>query len=463
MSYSALEAKVFGISDRDRGAFENRDYYHDNLENIFKDVPKKKRPYVPSGLCSEIINTSVDALFPEETTMAISDQAKQPLLSEILEQTKILKKLKYIATEGHITGTVALKSVYLADQARWTLDVQCLEAIEVDCDPLDPESILSVRLRFRYGVKTAQGEIEYYWHQERWSEAEYTEWLPQKEVAGKAPDFTEAMVNAEASGPHGYGMIPITIIQHTPHMDTPYGLPMITPVLKAFSRRLAVSLSKLDDSVQLHLTPSYKRINDRYRQVIDFVPGQVYDLEGGDSTPPSLDAIDHGIIGEEPFKYQQALKAKAYEHARVTNPDVEAEMRASGTISSVAWKAFNFKFIKMIKNLRKQYGDLGVEQHIRKILIMGKNLGLPEFAGINPDSLSTYQVELQYPAFFEPTVEEKTAEILLAKEANLPTDELARRIAATLDITRDEIILEIQKNIENERASLDPSPLVVGE
>lgn len=462
MSYSLLEAQVFGVSANVKTAIDNRHYYEDNLDELFKLLSKDDRPKVPGGLCSAIIDKSIDFLFPEGTKVQSGNDAMQSLLIKILDDTRLIEKLGSIGLEGHIGGTVGLKSIWLKNDKRWTLDIHPVEALEVEHNALDPEEILTIRIRFQYEAKNAKGETELWWHQERWTAIEYTEWYPQRVTPGKLPDFTDKEINLEASGPHEYGEIPITLITHKLQVDSPYGLPEITDTLKRYCRAYTISLSKVEVAAQLVATPAYKRINDKNKDPISIKPGTVIDIDGDGDLESDIAALEHPEIQESVFKFQQAVKALAYEHCRVTNPDVEAEMRSGGTISSVAWKAFNQHFISKILRLRVRYGEHGVEAHLKKIFRMGKSYHIPGYDGLDLENPEKDEIEIVYPPFFEPTVDEKVAEIGLYKMASLPAEELGRKIAMVLGIEREEVVLQIISEIEHERDLLEPTIVTGG-
>lgn len=459
MSYSKTEAQVYGLPVKDQDAFENRHYYEERLKEIFKGVPEDIRPNIPGGLIPSIIDRSVSHIFPEGTQLKTSKEDLADVLKAITDDTQILNKLGFIATEGHITGTVALKSVCL-DKTAWTLDVYPLEAISVEHDPLDASIVQAIRFRFRYVAKV-NGEEKTFWWQERWTAIDYTEWIPQQATEGvmTPPNFTEDNINREASGSHDYGEIPVTVISHKLQLDSPYGRSEITSQLKAYARALSVSLSKVDVASQLITTPAYKRKNDQNKDRIQIKPGAVIDIDGDGQLDTDFAPLEHPATPESVFTYQDKIKALAYESCNVTNPDVEKEMRAGGTVSSVAWKAFNFNFIKKVNNLRTRYGVNGVEAHIQKILRMGHALQLPDYSTVIPEDLSTYEVQLVYPPFFEMTDEEKLTRLVLLKQSSLSEQELGQQIAMLHGIDEQEAIDEIISNIENERALLEPTQL----
>lgn len=461
MTYSELEAKVFGACQKDQAAFDCRAYYEDDLGHIFKKVDADNRPTIPSGLCQSIIDRSVDHLFPEGTSIKSQDESIDALVQEIVSSTGLMERLSLIGIEGHVTGTVGLKSVWLPNEQVWTLDIQCLEALHIDHDPLDPEKVLAIRIRFRF--KQVEGGLEKeYWYQERWTVDEYTQWIPIPVVPGQVPEFKDDQRDTTVSGPHEYGEIPITIIRHKLQLDSPFGLGEIDERMKAFSRNLSVSISKTGIADQLIQTPAYIRKNASNKDRISIKAGAVIDVDGDGTNPPEFNALEHTPTPESSFKYQEKLKAMAFEAAQVTNPDSEKDMKAGGTVSSVAWKAFNLPFVKKIKKLRVRYGEAGVEAHVEKILRMGKALGLPAYSVVNVDDAASYNVELQYPSFFEPTTAEKQEEVTLYQNSDLPADEQARKIAMVLDITDPELILAMQAEIEQKREALQPQPLNMG-
>lgn len=461
MTYSELEAKTFGASLKDQEAFKARAYYEDDLDVIFKKVDKDNRPCIPSGLCQSIIDRSVSYLFPEGTTAKIQDEALDKLLQSILQKTKALEKLDMIGVEGHVTGTVGLKSIWLSDEKQWTFDIQCIESLIIDHDPLNAEKISAIRIRFRF-IRQENGLDKEYWYQEQWTETDYTEWNPIPVVPGQVPEFKPEDINQEKSGPHGYGEIPITLICHQLQLDTPLGKGEIDKRMRKFSRALAISLSKTGVADQLIQTPAYVRKNSANKDKITVKPAGVIDVDTNGEGDPDFGPLEQHEVPESSFKYQDKLKAMAFEAAQVTNPDIEKEMKAGGTISSVAWKAFNLPFMKKIKKLRVRYGEAGVEAHFEKILRMGKALNLPEYGSVNLEDDASYNVELVYPPFFEPTTAEKQEEVTLYQTANLPAEEEAKRVAGVFDITDEALIQAIQDEIEEKKELEKPTPLNMG-
>ncbi len=465
---SQLMMSAYGVPERVKAIFENRNYYEDNLKALFFDEPEGDRPHVPSGLIPAIIHKCVSMVLPEGTMVKPKDEAggAAELLAQIVEDMRLDEKLTTIGTEGHVTGTVALKSVWPSDGQggglqRWTLDILPAEAIEVDHDPLDVEVIQSVRVRFRY-EQPERGEMVRYWWQERWTATEYTEWIAQRDIEGKLPEFTDANINTETSGPHQYGEIPITLITHGYQLNSPYGESEITPTLKAIARELAIQISKQGINSQFSLNPVIKRINDISGGSIRIKPGAIIDLQGDGLLQPDMAVVDMGDIPPNSLEYVNRLMAQAYASAQVTNPAVEAEMTTGNGISSVAWKAMNFAFVKKIKRLRIQYGDKGIESHLEKVLRMGHAHGIPGHESINPEDATTYGVQMSYPEFFELTPLEKIELLNLYSMAKLPEADYARRIAMLLDIQDEGEIQAIAQNIADERAAMTPTPFTGG-
>lgn len=448
---SQIYSKNIMTDDRCGLAVENRLYYEENLPVLFSNVADPDEvPSTPSGLCAAIVDTLLTQVYPEGMTLTISNDKLEKALKEIEQSTGILDKSENIGLAGFLSGTAGLKSIWDKEAGTWGLDIFTSEHLIIEHDELNPEAIQSIIIRFRFMKAVKQyGKEEEFWWQEKWTATDYTEWFPERVQEGKEPEFPEDAINQKASTAHKYGEIPITLIQHKLVGNSAYGEPELTRKLKLYDRELTISLSKVGVASQLISTPAYKRINDTVKDDRKLKPATVLDLHSDGQHQTDFLPIEHPATAESVFEHQNRLKALAYESAQVTNPDLEKDMKAGGTISSVAWKAFNYKFIKKVNRLRVRYGDKGIESHLEKILRMAQALGL--ISELKPDDITTYEVQIDYPPFFEPTSEEKMQEIGMIRAAGLPVDTEVRMIATVLGIRKEDVILEMIKEAQAKR------------
>lgn len=470
MISTELYIEALGTPKRIQNIFENRNYYEDNLEALFENTPKEDMPTVPSGLVAEIVDNIVSRLFPEGTSIGASEDSQiKDLVDSIVEDIQLLERLRLIATEGAVTGTVYLKSLpkvatsLVAEPnaqegmevplkevrsftGKWSLSILIAEAVTIVTDPLDVENVEKYRIRFRF----QDNNSDWFWWQEEWTESDYFEWLPQPFNNGEVPRFDDSTLNQDTSGPHDYGCIPITAIRHKLCCDSPYGESEIDEKLKRYWRAATISESKTEVAGQFSNTPMYAIINDKSRTHFSLSPHSVLRLMGDGEVTPDIKAIEHSGTPESVFKAQENLVDKSHRGAQVTSPEFEKEVKGGSSPSSVLYKAVNHKFIEKVKGLRVRYGDAGVEKHIEMILKMGARLGIPDYESINPDDSETYNVEMSYPPFFEATVAEKSEELTLLERSHLPSDVLAQRIAAMHGISNKDVIQQIQDNIELE-------------
>lgn len=437
-------------------ARERRRYYlEDDLTEIFAGRVKsfENLPTVPAGVIAEIIDKSVSFLFPEGTNVRASDEQAQPAIDELVEQLGLLDQLPNIGREGHIQGTVLLKSNLVEDpggprQSRWNLEIVPAEHFTLDVDPLDPNKLNSIRIRFKYYAQDEySGKIKQFWHQEIWTGEEVLVWNDIEVVSNIVPDFPQSEINRKLSGEHGYPELPFTVVKHSIVNGSPYGEGELTETMKAYARQLNISYHKAGRACQLISEPMYKRVNAVETNPIAIASGTIVNLQSVGSQDADFAAVDPPQLQDAVFNWQKTLRAKMFDLAQVTNPDIEKEMKAGGTVSSVAFKQFNLPFIKKIEGLRRQYGLRGIEAHLAKLLRMSGELQVL-------DAPADLTVQLQYPSFFDPTPEEQLAELALLKQAYLPPDEMARRVAQMLNIQQSELIDAIQREIEDERAML---------
>jgi len=461
--YNGLQAAANGVDPRVQECLLNRAYYHDELVTIFKDVAASDRPSVPTALLSTIINRSVESIFPDEAEI-IPPEELVDVVDSLLEETQFYEKLGLIGTEGHVTGTVAIKSVYEQLTKQWTLDIHPAEELIFATDPFNAERIYSVTVRFKYLTderNVSDGSPKLYWHQERWTDKELLTWPDQIVTEGQLPDYRDEVATVI---PHLYGELPLTVIRHKRQLNSPYGQSEITPAMRALARRLAISEAGVDLAGQVISKPMLVRVNDVEQRPIVIKPAGVIDLQGGDTEnaqTPSLTALEYQDTPASIFEYQRNLRAKAFSSARVPNPDDELKMRMGATLSAVALKALNQPFIKRTEGLRTQYGKNGVVAHVEKVLRMGKRLSLPEYAPVNELDPASYNLGFTFPPFFEPSIEEVQAEVNLLQSVGLPPETEARRIATLLGIDSEDVIQEMIETAE-ERQSLgriDPSLL----
>lgn len=448
--FTAINGKVLGMPKKDYEAIQRRWYYEEDINNLFKSTPKQDRPVVRGGLTTAIIDKSVGYLFPEGTEIKVPDESLQETVNGLLKSTKILNKLNYIGTEGHVTGTVMLKSTLNEDNT-WNLDIRCLESFYIETDPLNVEKVLSYTIRFRY-----MEDGKEWWYQEKWDDTIFTQWQRQPADGDTVPDFTKAKIIEEV--PHNYPELPITIIRHKLCEDDAYGVSEICDTLKEYTRKLTIGLSKMDKASQLALSPMYKNVNNFSDAEVKIRSGSIIDVKGDGDNQADFAPVDTPEIKEGTFKAYEMLIDRAYELKQVTSPSVEKEMKAGGTVSSVAFKQFNLAFIKKIDALRVRYGDEGIEAHIKKLLLNGKQMsGMTGYETVNPEDPATYDVQMVYPPFFEPTTEEKMSEVFLLKSAYLPAETLAERLAMVLDIQNEDTIKAMAQEIQSERDMMQPT------
>lgn len=449
--------KSAGLNERQVQAFENRDYFADNLDEIFKKYGEDERPNIPSGLVYEIIVRCASHLFPDDIKFTVAEGLEDSLVW-LVEETDIESKLTNIAEEGMQTGSVGLKSIYRPELDSWTLDILPCETMFIHNQHTDPDTMNSLTIRYKFCVEEGRDKVEYWW-QEEWTPFFYTEWIPQKDTPGQVPEFTSRTINQEASGEHGYGEIPVTVIQNQLECGSLYGTSEVTSQLKLYSRQLAIHYSKIGLGSQLHETPAYKRINDEIQDNKALTPGAIIDLKNDGEGDCDFAPIEHAAIPESAFEFIKIVRDRAFNLAQVTNPDIEKEMKAGGTVSSVAWKSFNLPMVKKIRKMRRRYGLMGVEAHLERIMRMAHALGDARFSQVDPEDLTKYKVSIEYPPFFEPTVEERIAEVSFNEQLHLPAETLAQRLARIAEIDDENIIKAIEAEITKEREMLEPTPL----
>jgi hypothetical protein len=440
--------KIYGISDDIQEAIRRRDSYHEVMDALFSHLPEDKRPRVPTELIKGVIGKSVNKVFPHGVKFFTENDSLNEKLQDIIDEIDLRAKLFTIGEEGHITGTVALKSIWDDEDEEWIFEIHPREALTLITKENRPEKIIGVRLRYR--VESPLGSDEFYWYQEEWTENSFTYWPLQREDEGQIPDFTEDKAIVE---PNIYEAIPFTIIQHTYKLGSPYGASEISEQLIQLQNELIISRDDTSLSHQMAAKPTKVRINDSRGDQIEDRPGAVVDIFSENAhAPADMKLLEYKGVPESVFTAEDRLIDAAHRGRQITSPTQEANLKSGGQLSHVMWQALNQDFVDKYEHLRDNYVTKGVEKHLELMLLIGsrlQTLGKTKgYEGINPKDKKTYNVETSFPPAFEMSPQEKREEKTLIESMPYPARLKAEKLANLFGIKDQDIISEMEAIIE---------------
>jgi hypothetical protein len=430
--YYAKLAKKRSLNQREIDSILNWDYYEDNLDGLFYQYQLDEQPVEPGWIIGDIITRLKDYVIPIGSIILGSDDAYSDNLNDLLESIRLWDVTANIVEVGAVTGTVGLKTVRDIDK-QWKLTI-----LPAECLSWEDGALIVTTRYFANGTE--------YIAREGWTDASYINWGIQVIESGKEIEWDDSPVIDK----NPYGLVPVTVIKHDNKLGGQYGKSEITYQLKKAARQLAVLNSKVDIACQLRANPALVRKNDANKYNLELKPGATIDLVSSSSDQPvELAGLDYGSLDAAIMENIKRIEARAYNSARVTNPEMEREIKG-GNLSRVAFEAFNNVFIRKVEGLRNAYGVNGIEKHIELIIKMGKALNAPDCKPFPDD----YTVEFQYPPFFDPDANEKMAEVKLVESCDLPAEQEGRKKAAIAGITQEDIIQIIIQNVQERKDAL---------
>ena len=436
--------------------------YHSVFDTLFETKDPSGYPYVvPDKTIKDVVDKLNNLIFPTGTVFKAVNHALENLLDGIVKETKFQLKTEEIVEEAAVLGDCALRSVWDAEKACWLFEIKEKEYLIIESPQGKPEQIDAIGLEWPI-IRVEKGQARRYWKKERWTLELYEVWREKVEKTdGQKPEFKPE--DRESSEPNTYGELPITLVPHYFDSDG-YGHGIVGAEEILSAKALIRLRHKRHFAHLKYMDPNAVRKNHSDKtEPVDLSIGAVIDIQQVDENMPvDLTLLEYsGIPDSAKDEFYDHVKA-IYKAGGLKAPPPDDETFKTGTSSSgVALRLLDKDDFETIKTLRDN-GYSQVTRHFEKIFRMGKNLGLPDYAGINPENAESYGITVKFPDFFPPTDDEIALKLANIKAANLPSSIAAQMIATIFGIEDPAIIQQIQSNIDAERAMLEPTPHVGG-
>lgn len=435
--------------------------YHSVFDTLFQSPDPSGYPYVVADkTLKDVVDRLNNLIFPTGTVFKPTNDALEELLEGILKQTRFQLKTEKIVEESAVLGYCGLRSVWDADAQAWLYEIKPKEYLIVETPEGKPEQIDAIGLEWPI-IRVEKGQARRYWKKERWTLETYEVWREKPEkTSGQKPEFKPE--DLESSEPNTYGELPITLV---PHYFDPecQGFGIVGPE-EVLSAKALIRLHHKRHFAHLkYMDPNLVRKNHADKtEKVELSIGAVIDIQQVDEKPVDLVLLESSGIpesaGDEFYEHVKSI----YKAAGLKPPPQHDDTIKTGTNSSgVALRLLDKDDFETIKTLRDN-GYSQVTRHFEKLLRMGARLGLPDYAGINPEDAESYGITVKYPDFFPPTDDEIALKLANFKAANLPANIMAQMIGALFGIEDPAIIKQIADGIDKERDLLEPTPLIPG-
>ena len=417
--------------------------------NVFSKLflTKDQFPYVtPDTTLKEVINKLKDNVFPTGSRITSEDDTINQLVQKIIAESKFRLKAEEIVEESALMGYCAIRSVFNQSLNRWVLDIKPKEYLVIERVPGTLDEYEAIGMEW-----PIDRDGKRYWQKERWTKAVYQIW-PEilEKVDGKKPVFDPEDAVTE---PNNYGEIPYTLIPHFyDSHEIGRGIVQEEQVLsvKALIRlrhkRHYGHLKYMDPN------PVIKNRRDA-GDPIDLSIGKVIDITSQDENMPvDMQLLEFAGMPDSVDGEKLDHVASLYRAAGLKPPPPEDQNpNAAGTSTAgVALRLLDKDDAKTIETLRDN-GYSNVIRHFEKLLRMGKNLNISEYASINTEDEDSYRLSANYPDFFPPTDQDVAMKLANMNAAALPIDIKTRMIASLFGIEDEKELAMLKQELEDKK------------
>lgn len=428
--------------------------YHSVFSTLFES-PDTFPYVVPDKTLKDVVDKLNNLIFPTDTVFKPNNEALEDLLADLLEQTKFQLKTEEVVEEAAVMGYCGIRSVWDEEQEKWLYEIKEKEYLIIETPEGKPEQIDAIGLEWPI-VRKEKGKEVRYWRKERWTLETYELWQAKEEkLNGEKPEFKPE--DLELTTENTYGELPITLIPH--YFDSQcHGHGVVGPEEILSAKALIRLRHKRHFAHLKYMDPNVVRKNHAAPgEPIDMGIGTVIDLQQIDEKGPTdLTLLEFAGIPESAKDEFLDHVTALYKAAGLKPPPPEEVFKPGTESSGIAIRLLDKDDAKTVQTLRDN-GYSQVIRHFEKILRMGANLRLPDYAGINPEDKDSYGITAKFPDFFPPTEDEKAMMIANFKAAMLPTRIIAQKIAAMYGLEDPEDLKEIERNLEDEKARLEPT------
>ena len=435
--------------------YDNLPYhFHQERTEAGEYIPlRQRRPSVRYPLCRVVVEDSVSLLFSEGhfPTIDSTNQTVREVFANIVKETRLNLTMTEAATRG-ATGSVALLLRVL--KGRVFIDVMDTMYLTPTWDPGCPDTLLRVDERYKvsgsdlerngYSIEDSDAQ---YWFSRRWDDEGET-WFEPVLVGSPIP----ASIDIERSVMHKLGAVPIVWIKNLPGVSTTGDAADGSCTFAAAMHsqvEIDYQLSQLGRGLKYSSDPTLL-LKDPSLPDGDLIRGAGNALVVSEKGDARLLEIG-GTASAAVIEYVRTLRELALEsiHGNRASPE-----RISAAQSGRALELLNQGLIWLADNLRTSYGEAGLLQLARLIVLASQMYDLVVLGEAIDPLNPAASLSLKWPRWYPTTADDRQKDvqslISLVSAGCITRDTALKAIANCYDIeyAEDEVITR----------SLDDSP-----
>lgn len=353
---------------------------------------------------------------------------ENPRLEEFVRamwrKNRMSARLVAMARNGAIEGGIALKFAY-DETAQVPLSIQALSLAD-ECrlyyNPHDCNELLMARVQYSY-LDAATGKLM--WYREEWTAEQEVHYFPvpdeqftlSRGITNVAmgyqrtnPDTYEGWrIDPAASNANPFGLIPVTHIKNL-ETDDLFGAGDLWDLYRVLDRiHLTYHLMDRSNQFDAETNPIYIDLElDEHDIDKPLVPGQPIDAksvegerQGKVEFPPTGNALRPAMM-----EYARELTKQIRSAASSVEVD-QSEFSNKGNLTSAVLEQLFQPLIEITIEKRKSYGDNGIVAFLQLVALGVQALGVD--LGVNAKDEDSYDIQIQWPSFFDLSQDELTA------------------------------------------------------
>ena len=400
----------------------------------------KRRPDVRYGLSRLLVEDSISLLFGEGRfpNVVCADPATVQILKDVVDETGLVEVMAEAAFRGSV-GSVAILMRVL--QSRLFFDVIDTLYLTPTWNPLAPDTLLRVTEQYKLrgdalaqaGYVINKDDLQaQFWFQRVWDENAETWYLPWK--VSQDTENATPQIDKARTVQHNLGFVPIVWIKNLPGGDNIDGS---CTFRAAIDSQIAIEyqLSQAGRGLKYSSDPTLliKEPATDGTIVRSAANALVVD-EGGDAKLLEI----NGTASAAVIEYVRALREMALEtvHGNRSNAD-----KVTAAQSGRALEMMHQPLIWLADKLRTSYGMRGLLPLMRMVVAARAKMPLKLYGADMPDLAGAKRLDLQWPAWFHPTVSDKASNA--ARVTGLYDNGLLSRETALANIADENTITDI--------------------
>lgn len=413
--------------------------FHEERTAAGEYIPlRMRRPSVRYNLARIVVEDSVSLLFGEGRfpTVDLGSTDATKALREMLHDLKLPAVMQDAAHRGSV-GSVCLRLRVLG--GRLFVDALDTAFLTPEFDPQQPDTL--ARVRERYKVKGSElAAVGYtvapdmlaadHWFCRDWDSNAETWYLPQPCADG---DGAQA-VDTSRTVQHALGFVPMVWVRNLP--NGPAGVDGACTFEQAIPTQIEIDyqLSQAGRGLRYSSDPTLLIKEPAVGEAGEIIRGGGNALvvsENGDARMLEI----NGTAAAAVIEYVRALREMALEsvHGNRSNAD-----KVSAAQSGRAMEMMHQALICLADRLRESYGNGALVDVVHMICAISQKMPLRMKNGARVLPLSSDQVSLKWPAWFDPTesdLQSNASALSTLRTAGLVSRETGvKHVAAPLDV-----------------------------